>query len=127
MYGLNSIKLLGPGEDTDVHYILEALSERILHSEHTMTMSNIASAMYGLKVIHILIAIIASTTISCWKNLRGIVFQNMNSGASVVRRIVGLLSRRLQSLPDDAITTGQDIVMIMLGAYRTLVSTNILS
>ena len=51
----------------------------------------------------------------------------MNSGASVVRRIVGLLSRRLQSLPDDAITTGQDIVMIMLGAYRTLVSTNILS
>lgn len=60
--------------------------------------------------------------------LRGVIFlQNMNSGASVVRRIVGLLSRRLQSLPDDAITTGQDIVMIMLGGFRTQGLANICS
>ena len=52
MYGLHNIKLLGPsgGDDADVVLLLEALSERILHSEHAMTMSNIASAMYGFKV-----------------------------------------------------------------------------
>eukprot|EP01036_Dinobryon_divergens_P029292 gene29292-38364_t len=88
LYGLHNMKLFGPSGG-DVVFLLEALSERILHSEHAMTISNIASAMYG--------------------------FKNMNSGSSVVRRIVGLLTGRLQALPDDAIATGQDFVMIMLG------------
>ena len=48
--------------------------------------------------------------------LQCVLCQNMNSGASVVRRIVGLLTRRLRALPEDANATGQDIVMIMLGA-----------
>ena len=46
------MKLFGPSGG-DVVFLLEALSERILHSEHAMTISNIASAMYGFKVIRI--------------------------------------------------------------------------
>jgi hypothetical protein len=55
LYGLQSMRLSRDHRQADsasfeVLDLLTALNDRIAHSEHQMSFSNVASAMYGLKV-----------------------------------------------------------------------------